>query len=803
MPSPIHHGEILPSTPEASVPVGGFVPPEANEGTTPSMTLRDFFMILRRRRWAAIPALCSVVALGVVFTLLSKPTYRTSTRLLVEGRTNALTLNNSTDPVSSIFQPKAGRDVDTQVEILGSGMILDRVFKQAQVAPSLVNVDVHRVDRTDVIEVVVTSSSRDGAARVARALPLVYEQDTRQDRLGDVSAALNFARNSLSSQTAKLRRTELALERFKNGKGIVNSETEATGAVTAAAQSRADLEKAQVDVRRLQAQFDTLSAQRAGLSAFIQTPVTTTNPAVGMLNDQLAALQSQRKQLLFLYKAGDDEVKKVDLQIADLRGRLANTPLTITNTTRAPNPALATLDEKIGGARADLRAASDTLAPLRSQVGQQTRDLGRFNTITRREAELSRDLQTGGDAVKTLSQNVLQLTLRETALAASGAPVSTMQAAPPAAKISPSLSRNLIASLFLGTLLACGVALLLESLDDHVRDQDEVRRLFGTATLGYFPLLVGKRPRPLLDLENPDRAMLEGFRALRSNVQFALVSATGRRLLVTSSVPGEGKSYIASNLAIAMALNGHNVVLVDADLHRPRVHTAFGIPNTQGLSNVLIGEAKLDDCVREVGVPGLRIITAGATPPNPTELLSSTAMDALIDRLGKGANVVIFDSPPMLATADPQVLASKVDGVIFVMYLGHTARSSVARSFELLRQARARVIGVVFNRVEAKETQGYEEYSGYYDEPVQGLLGSTPVTTTAKSDDIVLSPANGFVRKNSLLGSHASTNGQGAKENGASVATNGDTPPSHGENGVTPDANGITNGSAFHYDDSP
>jgi len=765
------------------------------------MTLRDFFAILRRRRKAAIPILCAVVALGLLFTLFSKPVYRTSTRLLVEGRTNALTLSNSTDPVSSIFQPKAGRDVDTQVEILGSGMILDRVFKQAQVAPNLVNVDVHRVDRTDVMEVVVTSTSRDGAARVARAIPSVYEQDTRQDRLGSVSASLEFARKSLDLETAKLRHTELELERFKNGKGIVNSETEATGAVTAVAQSRADLEKAQVDVQRLQAQLDALLTQRDGLPAFIQTPVTTTNPAVGSLNEQIDTLLHQCKGSLFYYKEGDDEIRKVDLQIADLRSRLANTPRTVTNTTRSPNPALAPLDEKIVGAKADLGAAQNPLVPLTSQVGEQGRNLGRFNNIARREAELSRDIGAGNEAVKTLSQNVLQLTLRETALAASGAPVSTMQAAGPALKISPSLPRNLFASLFLGALLGCGVALLLESLDDRIRDQDEVRRLFGAATLGYLPLLTGKKPRPLLDLQNPDKGMLEGFRALRSNVQFGLVNAPGRRLLVTSSVPGEGKSYIASNLAIAMALNGHSVVLVDADLHRPRVHTAFGIPNTQGLTNILISEAKLQDCVREVGVPGLRVITAGATPPNPTELLSSTAMDAVIDRLGKGANVVIFDSSPMLATADSQVLSSKVDGVIFVMHLGQTPRSSIARSFELLRQASARVIGVVFNRVEAQDTHAYGEYGGYHDGPTQALSGSTPAKTTAKSDDILLSPANGFVRKDSLLGTRAPTNGQGANDNAAPGATNGDASPTHGENGVMPNANGTTNGSAFHYDD--
>lgn len=778
MPSSIHQGEIVPfDNPTALPPAGSFSPPPGE--AAPSLSLRDFFAILRRRKLAAFSVFALVLALGVLATFLSKPIYRTGARLLVEGRTNSFALSNDNGPLTSVFQPKAGRDVDTQVEILRSAVVLDRVFKQAGVPPGLVDVDVRRVDRTDVIELTTTSTSRIAAQRVALALPLVYEQDTRNDRLRDVSGALDFATKNLGDQTEKLRRTEAALARFRTAKGVVNPDAEATQAVTAAAQSQSDLSKAELDADRLQAQLNALTGQRASLSPFVQTPVTLTNPQIQVLRDRLAELNSLRAQKLFLYKPTDDEVRQVDLQINDLKTRLASTPPTITNTSRAPNPAIAGLDEKIGTARADLRAAQNTLGPLRRQVAGQTGNLSRFNTIARREAELLRDLDASSNAVKTLAANQLQLSLRKTALASAGAPVSTMAQAGPAVKISPSLTRNLIASLFLGLLLACGAALLQESLDDHIRDQEEARQMLGTSILGQFALRPSKQGRPLLDLNNPDRYLLESFRALRSNVQFALVNSPGRRLLVTSAVPGEGKSYIASNLAVAMALNGHNVILVDADLHRPRVHETFDIPLVPGLTNALVGETKLQDCVREVGVPGLRVITAGVTPPNPAELLGSSTMETLIDRLGKGANVVIFDSPPLLATADSQVLASKMDGVIYVMQLGRAPRSAIGRAFELLRQARARVIGIVFNQVEDQSTKSY--YGDYFDGPTQPLLGPTSGSdsdsntrkSSAKADKVLLSPANGFKRKKSSAPTNGtpangvSTNGTGA--NGAST----------------------------------
>ena len=368
-----------------------------------------------------------------------------------------------------------------------------------------------------------------------------------------------------------------------------------------------------------------------------------------------------------------------------------------------------------------MNASEKTLRPLRSQVASQSSNLGRFNNIQRQEARLARDLQNSTAAFTTLSQNVLQLSLRKTALEAAGAPVTVLDSGNAAFQIAPRASRNILAAIFMGALLACGAALLAESLDDRIRDDEEARRMLGTSVLGYFPKIhtkkneKGEMVRPILNAPDADRGLLEGFRVLRSNVQFALIASTGQKLLVTSSMPSEGKSYVASNLAITMAMNGHSVIVVDCDLHRPRQHSIFGGKRFPGLTDALIGTTDLMDCMQEVGVDNLRIISAGVISPNPAELLNSSAMESIIERLGQEADMVIFDSPPLLATADSQVLASKLDGVIFVMQLGRVARSSSKRAFELLRQARARVIGVVFNQVEKKssEASGPYFYSDY------------------------------------------------------------------------------------------
>ncbi len=704
-------------------------PLDDGEESAPSLSLRDFLAILRRRKAIALNIFVLVVALGVGITLLTKPTYRTSARLLVQGSSRSLSIANDSNPFSSVFQGKPGRDIDTQIEVLRSSEVLNRVYQAAGLAPGTVNVDVRRVQQTDVIELTVTSTSKEAAEKFATAMPQVYQQDTRSDLLREVTAALNFAQNSLEEESGKLNRTESALGKYNKAKNVTGDSSEVSGAIEAAAQSRADLVKIESNVASLQAQLAALQQQRSGLAPALETPVTTTNPQLQVLRDQIASLGSDRARLLFLYKPGDDEVRKVDAQIRDLQNRLARTPATITNVSRAPNPSVDALEAKIGDTSAQINAARSSLGPLRQQLASQTSRLSGFSSIQLQQAQLLRDREISAQASKSLSQSVLQLTLKQKALEAAGAPVTIMEPAGPALQIAPRPSRNIVMALFLGALLAAGAALLQESLDDHIRDEDEARRLLGTPVLGFFPQLPPERQRPLLNLENPDRILLENFRVLRSNVQFTLINTPGRKLQVTSSVPGEGKSYVASNLAIAMALDGRRVILVDADLHRPTMHTVFEAQRQPGLTNVLAGSVKLLDSLQDVGVAGLRLLSAGASPPNPVELLNSPAMAAVIEMLESEADVVIFDTPPLLATADSQVMSSKVDGVIYVMQLGRVPRSAVQRSFELLQQAGARVAGVVFNKVE--EQQRTTSYGSYYYEPNEDSEAgaATPIRT--------------------------------------------------------------------------
>lgn len=691
-------------------------------------------------------------------TVLAKPQYLSSARLMLEEQ------NRNSGPDLGgleVFAPQAGMALESQVELLGSPLILDRVYQETKIQPGSVNLSVQRVEKTNVIALAGVSNSPGDVEKFVATVPRVYQENRRTESAREVTSQLDFSTKDLERENKELLDIEAAIAQFKNENNLIDPDSEVAAALQSAAQGRAALEQSRADLSSLRAQIAALENTASSLPATTNSPVVSTNPVLQDLRNQLAALQSERREKSFLYKPNADPIRQIDLQIATLEARIASTPKTITNNSRATNPAVAEMRNRIAGLRADYSAKVAASTVLEEQVAQQDKGLGRFTGIQQRLVVLQRQLEASRLAVKDGGEKVAQLSVRSQALQEAGAPVTLLQSATPGFKIAPRPSRNIIMGLFVAALLACGAALLQDSLDDRVRDEDEARQLLGAPVLGYFPLLPVSDERQILDVNNPDRLLIEMFRSLRSNVQFALVNSTGKKLQVTSTVPNEGKSYIASNLAITMAMDGRKVILVDADLHRPTMHERFGASRQPGLTNVLVGEASVKDALQDVGINGLQLLSAGALPPNPAELLNSPMMVGIMQELEGLADLIIFDTPPLLATSDSQLLSAKMDGVVFVMQMGSVARSGTLRAFELLRQAQANLIGIVFNKVDATQSSvGYENYRGYYaleskvsDEDI--LIEPTkqlPPDTRDSSDG---SYNNGTSTKDAANGSHA------------------------------------------------
>jgi len=286
--------------------------------------------------------------------------------------------------------------------------------------------------------------------------------------------------------------------------------------------------------------------------------------------------------------------------------------------------------------------------------------------------------------------------------------------------VSPRTLLNTLLATVVGAMLAVGVVFLVEYLDDTVKTDEDVQRELTLPTLANIAR-IGPIKEPgdhLVASKHPRSPISEAYRVLRSNVRFAWVANPASALLVTSAEPREGKSTTAANLAVVMAQAGKRVILVDADLRRPSLDKFFGVRNDRGLTDLLVSEGlQPADVLKPTEVDGLEILTSGALPPNPAELLGSDSMRNLLRELEERAEMIVLDSPPVLAVADASILGSLVGSALVVVQSGKTRSESCRRGKEALQSSGVKVLGVVLNGLSRRRgSYGYYHYDYYSEE---------------------------------------------------------------------------------------
>ncbi|MGW0232032.1 polysaccharide biosynthesis tyrosine autokinase [Actinopolymorpha singaporensis] len=292
--------------------------------------------------------------------------------------------------------------------------------------------------------------------------------------------------------------------------------------------------------------------------------------------------------------------------------------------------------------------------------------------------------------------------------------------------VEPRPIRNLGIGAVLGLLLGIGMAALRDSLDTSIRRADDLTQLVGAPNLSSMPFdhRAGKR-RIITDLD-ASAPRVEAFRVLRTNLQFTNVDQPSKVFVLTSSVPDEGKTSTACNLAITLAQAGKRVVLVEGDLRRPRIAEYLGLEPAIGLTTVLIGRVALSTALQEWGTPGLSVLTSGQLPPDPAELLQSKAMAGVVDELRRSFDVVLIDSPPLLPVTDGALLAAQAHGALLVVRFGMTTRDQVRGSVERLNSVHARLVGTVLNRCPQRGTAESYGYGYGYQRRTPAITGRSP-----------------------------------------------------------------------------
>jgi succinoglycan biosynthesis transport protein ExoP len=289
-------------------------------------------------------------------------------------------------------------------------------------------------------------------------------------------------------------------------------------------------------------------------------------------------------------------------------------------------------------------------------------------------------------------------------------------AAVPTASISSRTRSNVLLAATVGLILAVGAAFFLEYLDDTIKSPEDISQTLGLTTLGAITRIGGDTyPDKLITMKHPRSIIAEAYRILRTNIQFSAIDKPLKSIVVSSPNPIEGKSVTIANLAVVMAQAGARVVIVDSDLRRPVIHKIFNLPNTEGLTSVLLQDRPLaDGYLQSTEVENLQVLTTGPLPPNPSELLSSQKMTDLIENLKEEADVVLLDSPPSLPVTDAAVLSSKTDGTLLVTDAGTTRRGAARRAKEDLTRVGANILGVVLNKFSVRGASSYYYYYYYY-----------------------------------------------------------------------------------------
>jgi succinoglycan biosynthesis transport protein ExoP len=640
--------------------------------------------------------------------LWSHPQLSLPPRLTVRGAIMA--------PVNAVarwFEPARPVEPPGAAETRTQSRVIDRFLSQVTVAA---------VRYSRLVDVTFRSPDPGLAARVANTLADQYIKQSLELRSDATREASEFLVQQLAEQRTRLDASEQALQAYRERTGSISLEERQNVVVQRLADLNAAVTKANTARIQKEAAYNQMKAVLENPAAMDGVPLILSNAFVQQQKSELAQLERQRAQLSEKLGPNHPDMVKVNVAIENAEGRLQAQIAQIVQATRNEYEAALAEERTLAAALNQQKIEAQQLNRAGIEYGVLQRDA----TANRQmfEALLKRTQETGvSEELKTGNIRVVD------------------QAEIPTGPVSPNILNNLLMALLGGLTLAIGLVFGFEYADDRLKNPDEVKKHLGLPFLGMVPALFDKAITvPLLSNGVPS-VFAESFRSIRTNVLFSSTDEGGRFIVITSSAPGEGKTVVATNLALALAQAGHRVLLIDGDMRKPRVHEVFGAPATPGLSNLLVGNVTASEAILESGTPGFWIMPAGTLPPNPAELLGSKRFRDFAAFLLQYFDWVIIDTPPVMAVTDAAITANLAHGVLFVVGSEMTSRRIAQRAVEQLELGHAKFLGAVLNRVDLEHNAYY--YSRYYRAEYGNYYGPEGMPTDSQSADSVATASGG------------------------------------------------------------
>ncbi|HLM58939.1 MAG TPA: polysaccharide biosynthesis tyrosine autokinase [Pyrinomonadaceae bacterium] len=583
------------------------------------------------------------------------------------------------------------------------------------------NLRVEPVERTNLINIHFQHTDADIAQRVANGIAIVFRENDLRDETAGAQKADELLGKQIVELQAQIEADEKARINFLRGAGApLISDPEADLTRQRMKAYSAQLQEAEGARKTAEADYNAALKTRDTANIW-SIPQVQGDKTVQRLREKMSDLNEKRAALLVKYTTEHPEVKKIDEQVKRLEAELQLTP-----------------NEIIAGLKNRLDMARQKEASLKSAYYGERGQAEAVGLSVQSLDDLKQRNETNKQLLQTYRQRQRELVV--TANERSGGNVTQVEEArTPRTPIGPPRARNIVIALLLSLVAGIGLAFLLDYLDDTLKSVEDVDRHIHLPTLALIPaprevrrLLGRSAPAPaagpgvstaltlIRDVRSP---IAEAYRHLRTSLLLSSAGQPPKTVLVTSSQPSEGKTTTVVNIATMLAQTGADVLVLDCDLRRPRVHAQFGLANARGVTNYLSGEANVSDLIQTYEpLPNLKVITSGPVPPNAAELLGSDEMRKLLYVLSENFTHIIIDSPPAISFTDASILSTMTDGVMLVVHGGRSSRSVVRRAKQQLQDVGAHLFGIVLNNVKLESNDYYyysSYYSGYYAEEEQ------------------------------------------------------------------------------------
>ena len=703
-----------------------------------SVDIQQYWLIFKRRWLVASIVFASVFGATALVTYLTKPVYESEGKLVFTKKSGASSLSGLSQQMGELGAlTNLSNPVDTESEIIRSYPIVIKTIttlnltddqgKQLSLEVFLKKLKLKTVRGTDVMQLSYKSTNPQEAANVVNSLMKYYLESNVRTNRREATSAREFLSKQLPEVESRVTKAEMNLRRFKENNRVVALDVEAkTGLESlgrlneAITQSQGELAAALTRSVALQNEMKLDRQQAVDLSTLSQSR------GVQQVLTEYQKTQSELAVARTLYT--DDNPKVVDLVMKEaslkklLEERVGQTVGNFESLSQQNlqiGELKQTLTQDLVKSEVERLALTKQVEELQRVFIFNRRRLDSLPRLEQQQLQLQRQLTVAQITYQEFLKQYQLVQVLENQNVGNSRVIS--EALVPELPVSPKIPLNLALGGFLGVLLGAGTALLLESMNQSLKNIEEANRLLGFPLLGTIPQHGEKNPKnpqegrqelPLLD--DPYSPVSTSFEMLQTNLGFTVSDKKLRVILVTSATPGEGKSFVAANLALAGAYVGKRVLLVDADMRRPRQHRVWEIHNLLGLSNILAGQTQLKNAVQEVS-PLVKMLPAGKIPPNPVALLDSQCMADLVEEASKDYDFVIIDTPPLTAVTDPLIVGKYVDGLLLVVRPGKVEYSAVNAAKSLLTQAKLPILGMVVNGI-VKESGygGYYYASGYY-----------------------------------------------------------------------------------------